>query len=107
MYGAKALGGAARERGIGNSDTSFRAIQYSKNAFSLLYFNNQVLFDVFAPLRKCSTWPLAMERTETSPTCREKARSIPAPPLKEMPNNRFRSTYVVTARANFIKLHKD
>jgi hypothetical protein len=65
MYGAKALGQAAREGGIGNSYTSFRSIQYSKNAFKTLYFTNQVTFDVLCPSRKPSTCRLVTEPTET------------------------------------------
>src|ERR1700682_2963060 len=107
MYGAKGVGQAARDRGIGNLDTSFRSIQYSKNAFKTLYFASQVRFDVLCPLRKPSTCPLVTEPKETSPICREKAHSHPAPILKETPSTRFISTYRVMAPESFIRPRKD
>src|SRR6267143_6862895 len=108
MHGAKTLVEVTtRESGIGNSYTSFRTIQYSKNAFKTLYFTSQVTFDVLDPSRKPSTCRLVTEPIETSPICREKARSHPAPILKETPCIRFISTYRVIAPEIFIRPRKD
>src|SRR5882762_5204294 len=108
MHGAKTLVEVTtRERGIGNSDTSFRITQYSKNAFKTLYFTSHVTSDVLCPSRKPSTCHLVTEPTETSPICREKARSHPSPILKETPSIRFISTYRAIAPESFIRPRKD